>query len=377
MKQIYRAVIIRLFPGKTQRRKLWENAGAARWIWNWGLSVNNELYAQEKHILSMYDMRREFIKIRNDSNHQWLKEISQSASVNVLRDLDKAYKNFYSRMKSGLRGGHPKFKAKGLCVPSFYARSERVYVDSEGCVYIEKIGHIRCKSKDNLQNVRFYNVRIKFEAGKWLMKCAVKTEAAEQNETLRSVNMGIDVGVKSLAVVSCGGHKRVFRNINRSHKVRRLNRQLKHYQRALSRKQKDSSNRIKARRKVQKLYSRIKRIRHDYIQKVTREIVNMKPKVIVLEDLNINGLMKNRHLAHAIAEQNWYMFREVLCRKAQYIGIHVEFADRFYPSSKKCSCCGHVRRKLRLDERIYKCPECGLIIDRDYNAALNLEKLAY
>ena len=224
MSQIYRAVVIRLFPNKAQRRKLRENAGAARWIWNWGLSVNTRLYAEEKRILSVYDLRREFISVR--SSCQWLNEISQSALVNTLRDLDKAYKNFYSRIKSGLSGGHPKFKAKGLCVPAFYARSERVYVDSQGSIYLEKIGHIRCKSKDNLQNMRFYNVRVKFEAGKWLLKCAVHTEDLIRKTNLRSVNMGIDLGVKVLAVVSCGGHKRVFRNINRHHNMcRRQHRQ--------------------------------------------------------------------------------------------------------------------------------------------------------
>ena len=375
MSQIYRAVIIRLFPNKTQCRKLWENAGAARWIWNWGLSVNNELYAKEKRIYSVYDLRREFIAAR--SSHQWLKEISQSALVNTLRDLDKAYKNFYSRLKAGLNGGHPKFKAKGLCVPSFYARSERVYIDSQGSIYLEKIGHIRCKSKANLQNMRFYNVRVKFEAGKWLLKCAVKSEAVIQNQNLRNVNMGIDLGVKVLAVVSCGGRKRVFRNINRHHKLRRLNRQLKHHQRILARKQKGSRNRLKERIKVRKIYGRIKRIRHDYVQQTTRAIVNMKPQAIVLEDLNISGMMKNKHLAKSIAEQNLYMFRQLIEYKAGELGITVKYADRFYPSSKTCSRCGHVKAELPLSERTYKCPECGLIIDRDFNAARNLEKLAY
>ena len=374
MSQIYKAVIIRLFPNKAQSRKLWENAGAARWIWNWGLSVNNDLYAKEKRIFSVYDLRREFVRVR--SSHQWLKEISQSALVNTLRDLDRAYKNFYSRLKAGLKSGHPKFKAKWLCVPSFYARSERVYIDSQGRIYLEKIGHVRCKSKADLQNVRFYNVRIKFEAGKWLLKCAVKTEAVIQNQHLRIVNMGIDLGVKVLAVLSCGGRKRVFRNINRHHKLRRLNRQLKHHQRILARKKKGSRNRLKERIKVQKIYGKIKRIRHDYVHQTTRAIVDMKPQAIVLEDLNIAGMMKNKHLAKSIAEQNLYLFRELLERKAQESGITVVYADRFYPSSKTCSRCGYVKTELLLSERTYKCPECGLIIDRDFNAARNLEKLA-
>ena len=158
------------------------------------------------------------------------------------------------------------------------------------CPIVEKIGHIRCKSKADLQNVRFYNVRVKFEAGKWLLKCSVKSEAVSRSQTLRNVNM--------------------------------------------------------------------------------------RPKAIVLEDLNISGMMKNEHLAKSIAEQNLYLFRELLERKAHEAGITVIHAGRFYPSSKTCSQCGHVKAELPLSERTYKCPECGLIIDRDFNAARNLEKLA-
>ena len=194
---------------------------------------------------------------------------------------------------------------------------------------------------------------------------------------LRDVNIGIDVGVKSLAVVSCGGRKRVFKNINRSHKMKRLNKQLKHHQRSLSRKKKGSKNYLKEKYRVQNIYGRIKRKRHEYIQQTARKIVNMKPKVIVLENLNVQGMMKNRHLAKAIAEQNLYLLRMLVGSKAKDFGIKIKFADRFYPSSKICSNCGHVKKDLKLSERIYKCPECGKIIDRDFNAALNLERLAY
>ena len=188
--------------------------------------------------------------------------------------------------------------------------------------------------------------------------------------------MGIDVGVKSLAVVSCGGRKRVFKNINRSHEMKRLSKQLKHHQRKLSRKQKGSKNYLKEKYKVQNIYGRIKRKRHEYIQQTARKIVNMKPSVIVLEDLNIQGMMKNRHLAKAIAEQNLYLLRKLIENKSAEAGIKIQFADRFYPSSKTCSICGYVKKDLKLSERIYKCPECGMIIDRDFNAALNLERLA-
>ena len=133
---------------------------------------------------------------------------------------------------------------------------------------------------------------------------------------------------------------------------------------------------MKAKYEVQKIYGRIKRKRHEYIQQTARKIVNMRPQIIVLKDLNIQGIMKNRHLAKAILEQNLYLLRTLIERKAAEVGIEIRFADKFYPSSKTCSNCGHVKKDLKLSERIYKCPECGNIIDRDFNAALNLERLA-
>ena len=223
--------------------------------------------------------------------------------------------------------------------------------------------------------MKFYNARVKFN-GKWLLKCAIEVMPHESEITLRDVRMGIDVGVKSLAVVSCGGHKRVFKNINRSHEMRRLNKQLRHHQRILSRKQKGSKNRLREKYKVQSIYSRIRRRRHEYIRQTARKIINMRPQVIVIEDLNIQGMMKNRHLAKAVAEQNLYLLRMLIERKAHEAGIEIKLADRFYPSSRTCSNCGYIKKDLKLSERIYKCPECGIIIDRDFNAALNLERLA-
>ena len=338
---MYKAIVIRLFPTKSQEKLLWQNVGTARWTWNWGLALQKKSYAESKKILSIKEIKRRFTVVRNSEEFKWLQEVSRQVEANALIDLDKAYKNFFRKLKTGEHGGLPKFKAK-----------------------------------ERLAGKKFYNARVKFENGKWLLKCAVEVMPEEPEIILRDMNMGIDVGVKSLAVVSCGGRKRVFRNINRSHKMKRLTRQLKHHQRALSRKKKGSKNRLKARYKVQKIYGRIRRKRHDYIQQTARKIVNMRPKAIVLEDLNIQGMMKNRHLARSIAEQNLYLLRILIESKAKGLGITIKFADRYYPSSKKCSGCGHIKNDLKLSERIYKCPECGKVIDRDFNAAINLERLA-
>ena len=373
---MYKAIVIRLFPTKSQAKLFWQNVGAARWTWNWGLAFQKKIYSENEKILSIYELKRKFTEVRNSEEFKWLQEVSRQVEANALIDLDKAYKNFFRRLKLGKNGGMPKFKLKGKSIASFCTRSEKVKVDEQNCIYLEKIGWVKYKSRENLKDMKFYNARVKFENGKWLLKCAIEVLPKKSKIILQDLKMGIDVGVKSLAVVSCGGHKRVFKNINRSHEMKRLNKQLKHHQRKLSRKQKGSKNYLKEKYKVQNIYGRIKRKRHEYVQQTARKIVNMKPSVIVLEDLNVKVMMKNRHLARAIAEQNLYLLRKLIENKSGEAGIKIKFADKFYPSSKTCSNCGYVKKDLKLSERIYKCPECRIIIDRDFNAALNLERLA-
>ena len=373
---MYKAIVIRLFPIKSQMKLFWQNVGTARWTWNWGLALQKQMYFENGKILNVNALKRKFTEVRNSEEFKWLQEVSRQVEANALIDLDKAYKNFYRKMKHGEKEGLPKFKSKGKDTPSFCTPADRIKIYKKNFIYLEKIGRVSFKSKENLENVKFYNARVKFENGKWLLKCAVEVLPKKSKIILRDVKMGIDVGVKSLAVVSFGGRKRVFKNINRNHKMKRLNKQLKHHQRNLSRKKEGSKNRLKEKYKVQNIYGRIKRKRHAYIQQIARKIVNMRPKVIVLEDLNIQGMMKNRHLARAIAEQNLYLLRMLIERKAKDFEIEIKFADRFYPSSKTCSNCGHIKKDLQLSERIYKCPKCGKIIDRDFNAALNLERLA-
>ena len=373
--RVYKAIVIRLFPTKSQAKLLWQSVGTARWTWNWGLAFQKNSYSETGKILNINALKRKFTEVRNSEEFKWLQEVSRQVEANALIDLDKAYQNFYRKLRKGEKGGLPKFKSKGKNTPSFCTRSEKVRVYGKN-IYLEKIGRVRFKAKENLENVKFHNARAKFENGKWLLKCAIEVLQKKSTIILRDVKMGIDVGVKSLAVVSCGGRKRVFKNINRNHVMTRLNKQLKHNQKNLSRKKKGSKNYLKEKYRVQNIYGRIKRKRHEYIKQTARGIVNMRPKVIVLEDLNIQGMMKNRHLARAIAEQNLYLLRMLIERKAAEAGIKVKLADRFFPSSKTCSNCGHVKKDLKLSERIYKCPKCGKVIDRDFNAALNLERLA-
>lgn len=281
-----------------------------------GAVIQRRVIQAREEIYTHRDLKKEFTRVRNSGQHEWLKDVSYQVSANALRDLDKAYKQYQRGKKSRRKVGLPRYKAKGAAIPSFCLNSDTVYIDRSGLVYLEKIGHVRCKYKGALRGIRLWDTRIKFERGKWLLKCFIECDMPSVNVPLRDRALGVDVGVKSLAVVSMSGRKRVFKNINRTHKMRRLVRQLKHRQRALARKQKGSNNRLKERIRVRELYGRIKRLRHDYIQRVTRSIVNMSPKVIVVETLNIQGMTKNRHSARVVSEQNFYLFMKLLETKA-------------------------------------------------------------
>jgi putative transposase len=191
--------------------------------------------------------------------------------------------------------------------------------------------------------------------------------------------MGIDLGIKDLAVCSDGF---TYENINRTREARRLKKKKRRLQRSISRKYENNkkgesycktNNIIKSEKELLRVEHRLADIRQNHIHHVTSGIIKRKPSFICIEDLNVSGMMKNRHLADAVREQEFHMFRQIIAYKSQWNCIKLIAADRFYPSSKKCSCCGNVKRFLKLSERTYRCEACGLVIDRDYNASINLE----
>lgn len=387
---------VRLLPTEEQEAKLWQNAGVARFAWNWGLAFQMNRFESGEKLLGEYALRTEFLKLKTQPEYVWLNDVSSKAPVFALFDLMTAYKRFFrtqqqtgekftrqvrekvKRQKRKLTpydmNGHPKFKKKFRCKPSFAQPNERLYF-SDGCAVLLKIGHVRVQTDQSFPqgtgNGKYYNPRVSYDNGKWILSFAMEVE--NQDYELRDCSVGVDLGIKHLAVVSCDGTCVVHDNINKTRRMRRLKRQLKHAQRSAARKAKRSKNRKKAFDRCSELHRRIAAIRHDHTHKTTRKIVDMLPKRIVIEDLNVSGMMKNRHLARAVAEQNFYKFRMQLEYKCAERGIELVVADRFFPSSKKCSRCGAIHKNLQLNDRTYVCPSCGLSIDRDYNAALNLE----
>lgn len=224
---------------------------------------------------------------------------------------------------------------------------------------------------------KFSNPRIKYENNKWILSFGM--ECNNQTQKLTDNSMGIDLGVKDLAIVSCGNKFKVFKNINKSKQVKKIKKQLKHAQREVSKKYytngnwEKSNNILKSEKRVKQLYGRLSNIRKNYIHQTTRLLVNILPYRIVMEDLNISGMMKNKHLSKAIQEQCFYEFIRQMKYKCEEYGIEFVQVDRFYPSSKICSCCGNKKSDLKLSDRTYICEHCGLVIDRDYNASLNLK----
>ena len=383
---------VRLLPTPEQEAKLWQTVNAFRWTWNWGLAREMEEYQTTGKHISEYDLRKEFRKVRNED--EWLKGCAANSLCMALFDLSTAYKRFFRVQKQGSekfskktiekakrRGkkltnydmiGHPKFKSKNRAQPSFGMQCDTLRFTKKGA-NIPNVGNISYQTNYDIPQgkAKFYNPRVCFTNGKWILSFAMEVE--RQTFELNDYNMGIDLGVTSTAVVSCNGEKTVYKNINKTMRVKKLNKQLKRAQRQASRCEKKSKGQRKAFAKQAKLHTRISNIRHDFRHKMTREIVDRFPQVIVLEDLNVQGMMKNRHLARAIGEQGFYTIRQMLSYKAEERGIAMQYVDRFFPSSKRCSCCGMIKRELKLKDRTYRCDGCGHVLERDFNAARNLE----
>ena len=369
---------IRIYPTKEQEALMWKHIGSCRYIYNYMLAKQEELYkAGEKH-LSRFDMINLIKPLKDDGEHEWFKEVSYTALCRVCGDLDAAYQGFFKK-----RAGFPKFKSRKRSKPNFPIR-ESVYFKDERFVVIEKIGKVKFKTDFNLpigRGRKFSNPRISSVNDKWILSFGMESE--NQAPVLTDKSMGIDLGVKDLAVAEFDGEPKVFHNINKSKRMRTLKRKLTHTQRTISRKY--ESNRkgnayVKTRNiektedKLRRVHARIANIRSNYIHQTTRSLVSLLPKRVVMEDLNVVGMMKNRHLSKAIGEQCFNEFIRQMKYKCEWNGIEFIQVGRFYPSSKRCSCCGEIKTNLKLSDRIYKCESCGTVIDRDYNAAINLSR---
>ncbi|MGL5623146.1 RNA-guided endonuclease InsQ/TnpB family protein [Cetobacterium sp.] len=359
---------IRLKPDKTQESLLCKSTGTARFIYNWTLGRQKENYENGGKFISDNDLRKEITQLKK-TELSWLSEVSNNVAKQAVKDACNSYKSFFKNQT-----GFPKFKSKKKAKPSFYNDTSKLKV-KEFSVLIEKVGWVKTAEQVPI-DVKYTNPRISFDGKYWYIAVGIE----KQNNTLElnDASLGIDLGVKDLAVTSDG---KVYKNINKKKNIKKLKKKLKRLQKQVSRKYEKSrevnnryeksQNIVKLEKKIRLVHRRISNIRNNNLHQITNEIVKTKPSRIVMEDLNVKGMMKNKHLSKAIAEQNFYKFITYMKYKAEFNGIEFIQVPRFYPSSKTCSKCGTIKKDLKLSDRVFKC-ECGHIMDRDLNASINL-----
>ncbi|MFF3024516.1 RNA-guided endonuclease InsQ/TnpB family protein [Gottfriedia sp. NPDC057948] len=360
---------IRLRPTKEQEIQFWKSVGTARWAYNWALAKQEENYKTGGRFISDGILRKELTVLKQTDEFSWLYEVSNNITKQSIKDLCIAYGKFFKGLAD-----KPRFKNKRKSKPSFYNDNEKLKV-KEKKVLIEKVGWI--VASEVIPDEKYYNPRISHDGKYWYL--SVSVEVLKESVVLTDLSLGIDVGIKELAVCSNGTKKK---NINKTSTIRSAEKRLRRLQRQVSRKYEmnkegnrfvKTSNIIKIEKKIQHLHRRLTNIRLNHLHQSTSEIVKTKPYRIVMETLNIKGMMKNKHLSKAIAKQCLCKFKRQIQYKCEKYGIEFVEADKWYPSSKTCSSCGNLKKNLKLSDRIFKC-ECGHEIDRDFNAAINLSR---
>ena len=377
---------IMLVPNNRQRTRLFQFAGTARFAYNWALRKEIDAYNVGKKFISNFDLRKEFTVLRNSAEYAWLRTISNNVTKQAIKDCVDAYQKFFKK-----QSGRPRFKSKRRGDFSFYQDTDKIRITATH-VKLEAVATSKKRNKQQLNwfrlaevgriplGVKYKEPRITFDGLNWWLSVAVEFAVPKPAENCGEA-LGIDLGIKNLATCSDGT---IYPNINRTSRVRNLKKKQRRLQRSISRKYemnkseggsyRKTRNIIKSERKLLRIHHRLADIRQNYRHQITSAIIERKPNSIVLEDLNVRGMMSNRHLAKAVQEQGFFEFRRQIEYKASWASLRVVIADRFYPSSKTCIACGHVKKNLRLSERIYHCDNCGNVIDRDLQAAINLKR---
>ncbi|MCQ1528587.1 RNA-guided endonuclease InsQ/TnpB family protein [Lutispora saccharofermentans] len=368
------ALKVRLEPNNKQKSKLFQSAGTARWAYNWTLTKQEENYKNGGKLVKDGDLRKELTLLKQTEEYKWLNNYSNNITKQAVKDACDAYYKFFKKLAD-----KPKFKSRKKSQPKFYQDTEKIKFKN-GKVRIEKIGWVRLSEKYRIpEDTKYINPRVKFDGVHWYLSVGIEVE--QEPIELTGESIGIDVGVKDMAI--CSNIEQPYKNINKTKIVKKLEKKLRRLQRKISNKYEinregrsyvKTSNIIKLEKNIRKLHKRLDNIRTDNRHKVTTEIVKTKPSRIVMENLNISGMMKNKHLSKAVAQQGLYEFKQMMQYKCQKNGIEFVEADKWYPSSKTCSECGHMKTKLSLSEREFKCECCGSVIDRDKNAAINLSR---
>ena len=373
---------VMLIPSNEQSTRLFQFAGTARFAYNWALEAEKKNHEAGNEFLSDCELRRLFTELKQEEKYSWLYTISNNVTKQAIKDAVGAFAKFFNGLAK-----FPRYKCRRYDRPSFYVDSGKIKFTGTH-VKLEGIAHSRRKNRQYANwfrlaehdrvpvNAKYFMPRVSFDGLNWYLTVGI--ECGNKVSEPKNDGEAFDVGVKVLAVGSSG---QVYGNINNSKRVKQLKKRLRRLQRKVSRKYnknkkggryRKTRNIIKSEKQLLKLSHQLTNIRTNYIHQVTTEIVKREPSFIVLEDLNVSGMMKNKHLARAIQEQKLAEFYRIMQYKCEWNGIRFITADRFYPSSKTCSRCGSIKKDLKLSDRIYHCEHCGAVIDRDFNASVNL-----
>lgn len=370
--EILRAYKTELDLNNVQRTALLNHAGAARFAWNWALARRKQEYEETGKSSNAIEQSRQLNALKK-TDFPWLYNVSKCAPQGALRDLDKAYQNFFRRVKAGKKPGFPKFKSRKNGVGSFKLTGAIRITETR--IKLPRIGWLRLKERGYIpiDGIHFLSVTVSESARRWFVSVQCKQEIEVTQATGEPI--GIDLGIKDLAVASNGQR---FKNPKPLKKARA---KLRRFQRELSRREKGGKNREKTRRNIAKVHQQVANIRCDTLHKATSAIVaktkpdSERPNVMVLEDLNVSGMLANHCLAQAISDAGFAEFRRQLKYKSIWYGSELMLADRFFPSSRLCRHCGCIDSELKLSDREWTCG-CGAVHDRDLNAAMNLKNLA-
>ena len=378
---MYKALKIELNLTNEQKIQVNKTIGTERFIYNEYIKYNQEQYELGNKFVSANDFSKYInnVYLPNNPDKKWIKDVSSKSVKQAMIYGEKAFKNFFKGLSA-----FPVFKKKGKNeLGAYFVKNNKTDFEFyRHKIKIPTLKFVRVKEYGYIpKNAIIKSGTITKIADRYFLSLVMEVDDIVKTENKNIKGLGVDLGIKDTAICSNG---MVFKNINKTKKVKKIKKKLKREQRKMSRsveyskskkiKLKECKNFNKKKLKVQKLFYRLNCIRDDYNNKIVDEITRTKLKYITIEDLKVSNMMKNKHLSKAIQEQNFYAIRTKLVNKCKEKNIELRLVDTFYPSSKTCSCCGEIKKDLKLNDRIYKCCNCGLEIDRDYNASINLEK---
>ncbi|MER1984447.1 MAG: transposase [Solibacillus sp.] len=373
-----KAFFVEIRPTEAQKKKIHQTIGTCRYVYNLYVAKVKEQYEAGGHFLTGFTFSKWLNNVHTKQTDFWIKETSSKATKQAIMNGERAFREFFAG-----KNGYPRFKRKSKQdVKCYFPKNNptdwtverhRVKIPTLGWMRLKEYGYIP-------KHVTVTSGTVSFRAGRYYVSVLCEAEQSVKTVELKEKGLGVDLGLASFAVTD---EEIFYGNVNKTKTIKKLEKALRREQRSLSRKyenikkrgDKSATKRANIDKnvyRVQRLYQRLVAIRAEYVKSVVHDLVKAKPNYITIEDLNIKGMLKNRHLSKAVASQCFYLFNVWLLAKCQEHGIELRQVNRFYPSSKKCAGCGHIKSRLKISERVYYCEACGRAADRDVNAAMNL-----